>query len=56
MYFLLTFTVRFFVEFIKEAQVDERSEWVLNTGQWLSIPMVLMGAYFVLVYSKKHTN
>ena len=56
MYFLLTFTVRFFVEFIKEAQVDERSEWFLNTGQWLSIPMVLMGAYFVLVYSKKHIN
>ena len=56
MYFLLTFTVRFFVEFIKEAQVDERSEWFLNTGQWLSIPMVIMGTYFVLVYSKKHTN
>ncbi|MDT0552161.1 prolipoprotein diacylglyceryl transferase [Urechidicola vernalis] len=47
MFMILLWTVRFFIEFLKEAQVDERGEWALNTGQLLSIPMVLVGLYFV---------
>lgn len=46
-FMLLIWSVRFVVEFWKEAQVDARSEWVLNTGQWLSIPAVLVGLYFI---------
>ena len=45
--------MRFFVEFMKEAQVDERAEWALNTGQLLSIPLVITGLYFIATSSKK---
>lgn len=54
-FFVLLFTVRFFVEFVKEAQVEGREEWMLNTGQWLSIPMILAGLYFIFRSSKKQT-
>jgi prolipoprotein diacylglyceryl transferase len=49
MYFALTFTARFIIEFFKEAQVEGREDWIfgLNTGQVLSIPLVLMGLYFM---------
>jgi phosphatidylglycerol---prolipoprotein diacylglyceryl transferase len=53
LYFVLTFTVRFFVEFIKEAQVDNRTDWALNTGQWLSIPLILLGLYLIFLNSNK---
>jgi len=46
-FFVLLWTVRFIVEFFKEAQVDERAEWALNTGQWLSIPLIVIGFYFI---------
>ena len=52
----LLFTVRFFVEFIKEAQVEERAEWALNTGQLLSIPLILVGVYFMVTSVKKQTT
>lgn len=47
-FFALLWSVRFVVEFFKEAQVDNRAEWSLNTGQWLSIPLILVGIYFVI--------
>jgi len=52
-FFILLWTVRFFVEFVKEAQVDERSDWVLNTGQWLSIPFILIGFYLLIQSPKR---
>lgn len=52
-FLVLLWTVRFFVEFVKEAQVDERSEWALNTGQWLSIPFIIGGIYFIVSSSKR---
>ena len=52
-FLILLWLVRFFVEFIKVAQVDERADWVLNTGQWLSIPFILFGMYMVYASSKK---
>jgi len=52
-FLVLLWTVRFFVEFIKEAQVDGRSEWALNTGQWLSIPFIIAGIYLVITSSKR---
>lgn len=51
-FFALLWSVRFVVEFFKEAQVDERSDWFLNTGQWLSVPLVLIGLYFTLSAKK----
>lgn len=46
-------SVRLIVEFFKEAQVDGRGEWDLNTGQLLSIPMILVGLYFMFRPQKK---
>lgn len=37
------FTARFFIEFVKETLVNTRSDWLLNTGQLLSIPVILLG-------------
>lgn len=52
LFLVLLWTIRFFVEFVKEAQVDDRATWALNTGQWLSIPFVLVGFYFMFVYKE----
>lgn len=54
-FLILLFTTRLIVEFFKEAQVDERAEWLLNTGQLLSIPFILGGIY-LLFRTKKFTN
>ena len=45
-------SARFFIEFFKEAQVDGREDWIfsLNTGQVLSIPLILTG--FWLMFRK----
>lgn len=50
LFLVLLFTIRFFVEFTKIAQVDARATWALNTGQWLSIPFVLLGLYYMFYY------
>ena len=55
-FLVLLWTVRFFVEFVKEAQVDNRAEWILNTGQWLSIPFILIGIYLMSSSSKRPVN
>ena len=53
-YFLiLLWTVRFLVEYVKESQGGiEESFGLLSTGQWLSIPFILFGVYFVLTAKK----
>ncbi len=53
LFLVLLWSVRFLVEFVKEAQVDTRSEWALNTGQWLSIPLILVGIYLMVRSNKK---
>lgn len=54
LFLVLLWTVRFFVEFVKEPQGDEYINWLnLNTGQWLSIPLILVGLYFMFVYKPK---
>lgn len=53
LFLVLLWTVRFFIEFVKEPQVNERINWVLNTGQWLSIPFILAGLYFMFRSSTK---
>lgn len=46
----LLFTFRFLVEFLKEPQEDFEREMVLNMGQILSIPLILIGL-IVLIWS-----
>ncbi|GAA3615749.1 prolipoprotein diacylglyceryl transferase [Flavivirga amylovorans] len=56
LFLILLWTIRFFVEFTKEPQGDEYINWAnLNTGQWLSIPFILIGLYFMFVYKPKTT-
>ena len=54
-FFSLLFTVRFFAEFVKESQggFGEKIGY-LSTGQWLSIPLILLGlALIALSYRNK---
>ena len=51
-FFIVCFGMRFLIEFIKEPQVDFENSMVLDMGQWLSIPFVLLGIG-LLVYSYK---
>jgi prolipoprotein diacylglyceryltransferase len=48
MFLVLLFSVRIVVEFLKESQGGFENELgLLSTGQWLSIPFILIGLYFV---------
>ncbi|MCA0932072.1 prolipoprotein diacylglyceryl transferase [Lutimonas saemankumensis] len=53
LFMVCLWSVRLIVEFFKEAQVDQRGDWDLNTGQILSIPMILVGLYFMFRKSAK---
>jgi phosphatidylglycerol:prolipoprotein diacylglycerol transferase len=48
------FTARFFIEFVKDVQVDFEANMMLNMGQWLSIPFMIIGAaLWIYSYKKK---
>ncbi|MDO5971672.1 prolipoprotein diacylglyceryl transferase [Flavivirga aquimarina] len=54
LFLILLWTIRFFIEFTKEPQGEEYINWAnLNTGQWLSIPFILIGLYFMFIYKPK---
>ncbi|SIQ34155.1 prolipoprotein diacylglyceryl transferase [Maribacter ulvicola] len=53
LFFVLLWTVRFFAEFVKKSQGGfEESLGLLSTGQWLSIPFILIGFYFMFRKTK----
>lgn len=53
MFLLTLFSVRFVVEYVKESQGGfEESLGLLSTGQWLSIPFIIVGFYFVITSIK----
>lgn len=52
-FFIATFTFRFFVEFLKLPQGIYDSGNLLNMGQFLSLPFILLGIYLLLPASKK---
>ncbi len=49
LFLVLLWTIRFFIEFLKEPQVAGREDYVsfMNTGQLLSVPLILIGLYFI---------
>ena len=52
-FLVLLFLVRFVVEFVKESQGGFENELGLfSTGQWLSIPFILVGLYFIFTAKK----
>ena len=50
-FFIGCFGSRFLIEFIKEVQVGFENDMVLNMGQWLSVPFILLGIGF-LIYAR----
>ena len=55
-FFTGMFTIRFLIEFIKESQGGfEEIMPFFSTGQWLSIPLVLLGLFLVLRKNKATT-
>ena len=58
LFLVLLWTVRFFIENVKEPQVDGREDWIMgmNTGQILSIPFILIGLYFMFMYKPKYAE
>jgi prolipoprotein diacylglyceryl transferase len=46
-FMICIFTARFFIEFLKEDQEAFEASMPLNMGQWLSIPFVLAGIFFI---------
>ncbi len=52
-FFIMVFTARFLIEFIKEDQEAFEKGMMLNMGQWLSIPFVLTGIFLIIRAVKK---
>jgi phosphatidylglycerol:prolipoprotein diacylglycerol transferase len=55
LFLVLLWTVRFFVEFVKVSQGGflEDTLGIFSTGQWLSIPFIIIGLYFMFIYKPK---
>ncbi|MGB2290175.1 MAG: prolipoprotein diacylglyceryl transferase family protein, partial [Schleiferiaceae bacterium] len=47
LFLTLVFGFRFFIEYLKEIQVDFEQSMSLNMGQWLSIPLVALGLFLI---------
>lgn len=47
-FFVWVFTLRFLYEFLKENQESFEANYALNMGQILSIPVVILGLYFII--------
>lgn len=58
LFLIMLWTVRFIVEFVKESQGGfESALGVFSTGQWLSIPFIIIGFYFVFkAIQRENTN
>jgi prolipoprotein diacylglyceryl transferase len=53
LFFTGLFSIRILVEFVKESQGGfEDALGVLSTGQWLSIPFILIGIFFMMISKK----
>jgi phosphatidylglycerol---prolipoprotein diacylglyceryl transferase len=57
LFLILTFTMRFLIEFIKNDQVGFEKSMVLNMGQILSIPFILSGILLLIyIFRKKQVS
>jgi prolipoprotein diacylglyceryltransferase len=53
LFLILLWSVRFMVEYVKESQGGfEAYLGQFSTGQWISIPFILIGLYFVFTAHK----
>lgn len=44
----LLFTGRFFLEYTKVNQAAFTSDWAINMGQWLSLPLIIVGIWLLV--------
>jgi prolipoprotein diacylglyceryl transferase len=57
LFFILLFSARFLIEFIKNEQVDFEKSMTINMGQILSIPIILAGVVILIyVFRKNRTR
>ena len=57
LFLVLLWTIRFFIEFVKKSQGGfEESLGLLSTGQWLSLPFILIGFYFMFRKKTSHAR
>ena len=57
LFLILLWSIRFVVEFVKESQGGFEEYPIFNalsTGQWLSIPFIIIGFYFVIKAKEVH--
>ena len=57
LFLILLWSIRFVVEFVKESQGGFEEYPIFNalsTGQWLSIPFIIIGFYFVFKAKEAH--
>lgn len=57
LFLILLWSIRFVVEFVKESQGGFEEFPIFNalsTGQWLSIPFIIIGFYFVIKAKEEH--
>lgn len=54
-FLILLFAARFLIEYVKEPQVEFEKTMALNMGQWLSVPFIVAGVFFI-VYSYLKPN
>ena len=55
-FFIMVFSARFLIEFVKEDQEAFEAGMMLNMGQWLSIPFILGGIALVVLAKKGKLN
>ena len=57
LFLVMLFTVRIIVEFVKESQGGfEGENPILSTGQWLSIPFIIIGLFFIFRAQKLYKS
>jgi prolipoprotein diacylglyceryltransferase len=53
LFLVLLWSIRFVVEYVKESQGGfESALGLFSTGQWLSIPFILVGLYYIITAEK----
>jgi len=48
LWFITIFTVRFFLEYVKTKQAAYNVDQALTTGQWLSVPFIILGVVWLV--------
>ena len=57
LFLVLLWSIRFVVEFVKKSQGGfEESLGLLTTGQWLSLPFIVLGLYFMFRKTGSHAT